>query len=431
MRTDTNAFSKNITKLLAAALLLGTVAVQSAQAQVKSDYEIKQNFTEQYAKLSKAIEQASEVEEINDLVQQVNEMDQEFNSHNKLLDQVLYPDTYRERMDELRQRAESAQERIQTITEQQSQLDQLTGKVTNYEGRLGNLSSRTDSLQKVIQQSKANERELNAMVRRYRNNLQERDEFIMNVVDSMFVTYSNLDLQSVKGMSESMNKARMNSDGNALHLIRAIASQNLQLLNSSDNLATQDYLRMYMVQQRFSQMWNRLDDKLLTIYASSKERDQIRGEINKSLADWNEKVSTQTWNTLNSAFAEAGIKLGNFADSEGFYNALTSYVDQGIKQSKEGGGQEASQKFQNFQSFWNNTVKADWANYLNDGDMLSYEQIAGVDQKLTQWETVAQPTDYTMYILLGIAVLIIVVLGVMLARSKSSSSQAPATAPKK
>lgn len=431
MRTDTNAFSKNITKMLAAALLLGTVAVQSVQAQVKSDYEIKQNFTEQYAKLNKAIEQASEVEEINDLVQQVNEMDQEFNSHHKLLDQVLYPDTYRERMDALKQRAESAQERIQTITEQQSQLDQLTGKVSNFEGRLGNLSSRTDSLQKVIQQSKANERELNAMVRRYRNNLQERDEFIMNVVDSMFVTYSNLDLQSVKGMSESMNKARMNSDGNALHLIRAIASQNLQLLNSSDNLATQDYLRMYTVQQRFSQMWSRLDDKLLAIYASSKERDQIRSEINKSLASWNEKVSTQTWNTLNSAFAEAGIKLDKFADSEGFYNALTSYVNQGIKQSKEGGGQEANQKFQNFQSFWINTVKADWANYLNDSNMLSYEQIAGVDQKLSQWETVAQPTDYTMYILLGIAVLIIVVLGVMLARSKSSGSQTPATAPKK
>ena len=418
------AFDKNITHfylpVIALIAMFMSFNTGVMAQQVKSDYQIQQDFKEQYKQISNKLTEADSSGAIQQLIEEVKTLEKNYSEHKELLNVALHPETFSSEMDDLKRRALSAKSQLATIEQQEQKLQELNQQVTSYDVRLETLNSRTDSLRHAIQKSLKSEEQLTGMVRRYRKSLEERDELILSFVDSVMITYEKLNIESMQDLENAKKKARFNADGNALKMILNIANENISLLNSDQNLTTENYLRMSSVQQEFKTMWNKVGNKLVDIYAQG-DKEKAKKNISEAIAEWDKKVTGQTWTSLNASFDSAGIQLPKFTDNETFYQTLDSYLSESIKSSEDGGGESALQNYRNFSSFWTNRVQTDWTPYIIDANVLSTKQMTAIDEQLDTWASNAEPESNMLVYLLGFSLLAIVALGVMLAREKKGS----------
>ncbi len=402
------------TALTTLLLFVLTGVIQHTEAQeAQSDYEVVQSFNNTYDELQSTLDTVSTVETAENLIDRIESFRSEYSEHQQLLNKALYPQKFEPKLQRLSNQAEATLERLRTIAQQKDKLRELTGNVNNYEGRLSKLQKRSDSLQKIINEANQRNRNLSGAVKKYRSNISERDQLVLSILDSLVANYKQLDTQTLQELHTAYNESRKNIDSNALKLIQTIARTNIEFLNSSKTLAARDYLRMYSVQQKFREMWRKIGDNIIDIYKPEDGSEAIRSELKNSLDEWETKIADQTWKSINQAFDDADIDIAEFGDSQGFYQSLTAYVDNQIEEGDR-------QAYQEFSNFWNNTVKTNWAEYVTGTDILTYDQMSNIDQKLNEWDNKTASTSYLWKILMAVAVLIIIVMGIMLARAKSA-----------
>lgn len=415
-----NYLSRSTVLLLILCLGVG-LKTSLAQQSYQSDYQIKHQFKVKYDSLSQELDSVDNVTEANNVLDGIRGLEENYKDHRQLLDKVLYPETFTGKMKKIEKRSHSIISKLKVIKTQNTKLETLNQKLATYDQHFENLVSRSDSLRRAIEKSNQSEKKLSGMVRSYRRSLEKRDQFIMSVIDSLFATYGNMSNQALKDLRNK--KSRQINNGNALNMVKSIAQNNIDFLNSNPTLSTQDYLRMYVVQKNFSSMWDKVGPKLIAVYSGKQNQEDVKQVIDNDLSKWQTKVANYTWKSLNNSFDEENINVPEFGDSQGFYNSLNGYLTTAIKKSKENGGEKAQKQYQKFASFWNNIVKTKWAQYMAKGNILDYTQIASIDQKVDQWSKVSQPESHLMAILLGLSVLANLALGVVLIRVKSSSSE--------
>lgn len=399
-------------------LIAGFNSEASAQA-AQSDYQIQQDFKEKYRMLNDSLETVQDTETARRLARKVKLLETKYRDHRELLNKVLYPDTFEEELRALKQRTVSTQQRLYTIERQEAKLGELTEQLTSYDTRLTQLNSQTDSLRRAMERSVQSESQLSGLVRQYRENLEKRDDLILSFVDSMMVTYDQMNLESAKNMENVRKQAQITADGNALKMIEGIARENIEFLKSNTKLSTEEYLRMSAVQQQFQGMWKTLGNKMSEIYADN-NTEEAKKQVDTAIREWNQIVTDRTWTSLNRVVEEEGLNIPDFGDRKAFYNNLMGYIDNALSESQDKATEEGYKKYQQFKSFWSNQVKVQWGEYLDESNLLTNRQIASVDQKLDEWAISAEPESGNLLVyLLGATVLAIVVLGVMLAREKS------------
>lgn len=417
MKESKPIVDRSIIFFLLVAFLTG-VSVDVAAQTAQSDYQIQHDFNAEYKAISDSIELVESLDEAKQLVERIETLKTNFQDHNELLNKVLYPETFKAHLADLKRRTVTIQRRMATIEHQEKKLGRLNDRLAFYGDRIDRLNTRSDSLREAIRQSVSSEKELSGLVRQYRESLEKRDDLILSFVDSIMVTYDQMDLQSVQNLEKARQQSRVDAGGDALAMVKSIARENIAFLNSNPQVSTEEYLRMNTVQQQFEEMWRSLGNRLTDIYAE--DEGEAREQVNKAIEKWNELISEKAWASLNSAANEAGLELTEFNTNKEFYNALNGYLDNSISSSKEKATEEGYQRYQRFNAFWNNQLKAEWSSFLDQGDLLSSRQIAAVDQKLDQWALNAEPESNNLLVyLLGASVLAIVVLGVMLAREKN------------
>lgn len=400
---------------LAFALILSAGFTTQLQAQeTQSDYEIQKEFQEEYRSIEDGLGEAGESDETDELVERADQLESDFQEHEELLDDVLYPETFSGLIDKLQRRATSTHETVVQIEEQEEKLNALSDEASGYESELEELKQRTDSLQNVLQNTAQERSQLANTVENYRESMRQRDELILDMIDSLIVAYQNLeDIEDI----ETSEEARLDAD-NVLASIQSIAEDNIAVLDSDDALGTGEYLRMKSVHSEFEEMWEQIGNRLVEIYA---EAEGEREETDELVNEWGEKVSSRTWAALNQSFNEANVNLPEFDDQDSFYNSLNSYLDDVITTSEESNTEEDYEQYQQFSDLWNEQVKLRWSEYILEGDVLSSEQIARIDQKMDQWAVNAEPQSNLLLYLLGLSVLVIIILGVLLARGRQET----------
>lgn len=405
-----------IQRILAIALLtlVAALPVVHAQQQNRTDYQIVQDFRSQYSNLKSQVGSARTVDEINNVISSVNSFENNYESHKELINNAVYPDTYESMISELKSSAQTKLSNLQTIQDQSQRLSELNQQVTQYSKQLQMLSSEADSIRSVMVKSQTSERNLRALVRRYRENMQQRDQLIQSMIDTLYVA-------SGKNMGQSENGAGKSMNADVLGTIRSLIQQNMNFIDNNPTMSTADFLHLYATQAEFSSMWDQLGDKIAAIYSGNQKAMDVVNNINQSNQQWHSKISDNTFKSIAATFKEQGFDLPEFNDGASLYSALRTYLDNAIKRSREHADNAEYQNFQKFSDLWNNTVKKNWAESLVQGKILTYDQIANIDAQITQWGQLAQPKSYAMFIYLGIALLVIIVLAVMLIRAKSTS----------
>jgi hypothetical protein len=405
-------------------VLFGLFSLSAGAQTVQSDYEIQKSFKKQYAKYQDRVEVISSPDSAQVLIASIKEFDQQYSEHVELLNKALYPDTYSQRMEELKRSSVVAMNRVQTITQQETKLAEMKTELNTYEQDLEQLTRQSDSLKQAMQKSIQSEKELSAMVRQYRQNLEKRDELILSFIDSMVVAYQQMDLQSLQDLENLDKKLRIEQENNALGMIHNISAENLEILRSnSDRLRLQDYMRMAEMHQQFETMWTRLGDKIQQVY-DGENTEQLAKQIKTNIDEWNTLLKAKTFAVLRDSLAESNIAISEFETSDELYSSLNTYLDSKIKQSREKSSQAIRDEFTKFQRFWNQ-VEMRWSSNLANTGIISTNQMAALNEKVDTWAANAQPrkSNSILVYLLGGTVLLAVALGVMLIRERKNRNK--------
>lgn len=402
-------------------LLFGLFSVAAVAQQQQSDYEIQKSFKKQYANIEQRIAEISSPDSAEALIEEIKELDEQFSEHSELLNKVLYPNTYEERMEELRNYSVRVKEQVTTIQEQTEKLEELESQISDYEQNMDKLNRRTDSLEQAMEESIQSEKQLSRMVREYRQNLEDRDELILAFIDSMIIAYQQMDLEEIQELEDE--RSRVESDGNALEMIHDITAENINIIErNSDRLALRDFIRMAEVQQQFSTMWSRLGNKITEVYAGE-NAEKLASEIENNIEQWDQALESQTVSAIRDSLAQRNIGVSGFDTPDEMYSSISNYLDTQIEESKEDASEAAYNSYQNFEEFWNQ-LELQSAGSLADAGILERDQMATINEKVEIWGENAEPesTNWLVW-LLGATVILAVALGVMLVRERQQNRE--------
>lgn len=393
-------------------LFIGT----SGFAQI-SDYQVTQNFEASYQELKTSVQNAGSSEILDSLKYEITNLQNEYENKEELLDNALYPTTFDGAIDELNQFAKSAKSKVMIIEEQNERLANLSDDLSSYQNEVNRLNNRTDSLRRAIRTSEDSERDLSALVQRYRESMEQRDEYMLNMIDSLFMTYKDIQNHEFRELASKEKQRILNESENPLQVIQSVISENLAILKASgESLQTEDYLRIYVVQNRFEEVWQQIGGDLLNMYGGE-NKTQWKENIESSLKDWKASASKNMWASLDTFLEQNNVELSAFDNNESFYQAIDAFVTDATKASREKVLKEENyETFQRFHTIWNGKIKSDWGQFVQEAEVLTMSQISTIDNEMMNWKEQAQPRSFLIPILFGFSLLTIVGLIIVLAR---------------
>lgn len=405
-----NKFKSTITIILLSAVALST------NAQV-SDYQIKQEYDNAYRQLKSELKTANSFAEYDSLNTEIDSLRTEFRAHESIINHAVYPESFEQQIAELRNLAQHFTERQLVIENMNERLDKLNTQLNNYQAELANLYAKTDSLRDDVQQKNKKNKNLTYSLEHYKKSMEERDRMMLNMVDSLFAGFRDLSDNEISEMRGEFAEYNIQNEENPLKFLQSVIQRNTQWIKSSkETLTTDDMLRMHVIQHRFSEVWNKIGDNLVAVYGQDNPR-QWKNNIQQQLNDWRATTSRNMWRSIDRELAARNLDLEAFDNNESFYRALNTYIKQATDSSRAKVMTNGEyQDFQAFYDFWNSTLKKDWGDLVQEGEVLTINQISAIDSEMMEWKEASKPKSFFIPVLLVGSLLLIVVLIIVLAR---------------
>lgn len=406
-----NTYIKQISLFLALTLFTGI----SAFAQ-QSDYRIQQDFETEYTELLERIDQAETTDALAEIEEAINELESEYEEHSNLIDSSMYPETFEDAISTLRDNHAEAVENVSTIEDLNEEVSNLRGEIDDFRSQLSQMNQETEDLQRQIQESTENEARQAALIRQYRENIEERNLFVSNFLGDLLSEYQSMDRAQRQEISEAAGRL----EENPVDVIQNVINEYITMMENAEGLQAPDFVSMKAQHGYFVEVWDQIGEELTTIFAPDNS-DQARANVNQLLSNWESSINSNLWESLHTAFTENGIELSEFSSSEEFNTALHNYLDSGYEASVDANSEDDYNIYRNFNTFWNETVKSEWGEMFIEGEILTQAQIASVDMKLDNWRDEATPTSNLTFILLIVSIAVIIGLIVLLLTRKSDS----------
>ena len=394
------------------AALIMILAGTTAFAQ-QSDYRIQQDFRAEYNDIAETIDSAVSSDDVSSITEEIDQLEADYSGYSELLNAALYPETFQERISDLRERLEGTQSNIVVVEELNERIGQLQAEMEDLRNQVTQMDEQASALRQRIDRSAANERRLSALVTQYRQNIEARDIFVMEFLEDLLSRYQSMDAQTQSDIAE----ASESMDDNPLSIIQTILSEYINQADMDSNLEAPDYVSMRAQHAYFAEVWEDIGERMANTYASESPV-QARQEITDLLSTWEASINNKLWNALSTAFNQNGIELQSFSNGDDFAVALNAYVDNAIETAIAENEQANYDSYENFSDFWNSRVKGDWGELLVNGNVLSQTQMAEIDVKLGDWARNAEPVSNLMFILFLISLAVILGLIVLLVTKK-------------
>ncbi|MEX0779184.1 MAG: hypothetical protein WD491_05875 [Balneolales bacterium] len=417
-----------ITKFLLVISALTFGISQLGYTQNQSDFQIKSNFEQDIENIYQSLIEVESSEEAEELVQEARQVQGQYSDHEDFLDVLLYPETFESRISYLNELTESTRDHIVRIEEGTQRGDDLDELVSNMSDTLSQRRDEIEQLSSELSQTQRARDNSAAQVRNLRAQLRERDELILDIADSLFVAYESLDLPSLTAGEREELVLEIDSDNVFGHL-ESVIQNNMAFLDTHTQLSSEDFLRLYATQHEFKEVFDNLGPQLSQIYVGQAERQERVDQISGMINEWEMQVDDAVWQSLNATFEERGIELQSFNDGISFYTSLNGYLDNSIARAQESADEDELARYEQFETVWQEDVKRRWQDPIITANLMTYDNFATIDSKLSTWGLVSQPQSYTMLIFLGIAVLIIIALLVLWLKAKSAPAAANGQAP--
>lgn len=400
---------KTTISTLAVLLFVAGTTVTAQQ----SDYQVVQNFRADYNELVERVDNAVSSEELSEINADIDALEADNSGHSSLIDGYIYPNSFEGKISDLRSRYAAAENNVQVIESLNEKVAELEDEMAELRDRLSALDEDSQALANRLERAAQNERRLSNLVRQYRENLENRDAFVSDLLEDLLKRYQTMDAQT----QEEIAAAAEALEDSPLDLLRTILAEYINLAERETGLDSEDYLRMRAQHGYFSEVWDNVGERMASTYAAE-EPVQAKQEIDDHLDAWLASVDNKLWNALSTSFNQSGVQLPSFTSATAFNNALNTYVDEMTEVSLGQNSEEDYEMFSNFSEFWNSTVKAEWGEFLVAGNVLSQGDIAAIDVKVGSWGQAAEPVSNLMFILFLVSLAVIIGLIVLLVTKK-------------
>lgn len=410
--------------MLAVLLLMFSALSPQLVAQQQSDYQIVRSYQTEYSTILNEIKTLNSVEEAEQLINRINRVNNEYRGNANIINRYIFPDDLNSQITNLRDLANASRSYLATVAEQGDEITRLNEQINNLSNEIDRYNEETESLQNEVADMTRSRNANRAVARDLRNRLAERDEFILGLVDSLFIAYDNLSLSSLSSAEQQAFTMRADTD-NVIGHIGTVVDNNISFIDTHTQLSSEDFLNLRANYMAFENSWMKLSNKLADLYEPGDEGVQQIEDVNERISTWENRLDESVWRSLAASFENQGISLNSFNSSESFYSALNAYIDDALRTLEEqGGSEEAKAAYQNFADVWNNDVKVSWQEYIIDGRVLSYENVATIDRKLSTWSVGSEPPAGN-YMLLAIGLGLLALILLVLFITKGSGSKEP------
>lgn len=379
-----------------------------------SDFQLLENFNNDFHRISTEIDQVIDMGALREIELEISSFESRYSDHRTLITAALYPVTFEERVNSLRDRIMVKNQSLSVVDQLNSRIEGLIAETDLFRSRINQLNSEISTLQQNIERSSASESRQAALIRQYRQNLESRDHFVADFLEELINRYQNMDSAERSELSVAADRLQ----DNPVEILKSIISDYIELSNNRSGLSLPDYVSMRAQHGYFSDVWSRIGEQLTRTFETERSR-QARTEIDNMLAAWLASVDNNVWSLLQQEFYDRSIRLSPFTNSSELNRSLHEYIDAAYEISLESNREEDYGKYRNFSDFWNTTVKANWGDLIIAGNILTHSDIAAVDVKLSSWGEAAAPISNLMFILLIVSIAVIVGLVVLLVTRKS------------
>ncbi len=381
----------------------------------QSDFQIKQDFRAELSELTERIITAVSSDELRELEAEIDQLEARYAEHSEMISGALYPETFDGKMGILSDTYASTLEDVELIEQLNERIDELAAEMEVFRERLSEMNLEMSSLEDQLERAEASEARQAALIRQYRQNIEQRDNFVSEFLEELLSKYRTMDRDTEQEITEATERL----DDNPLEIIQTIIIEYIEMTDHSTALETPDYVAMRAQHGYFDEVWDKIGEQLVNTFAPDNPVT-AREEVEDLIGAWLASIDNKLWDALSTSFNQNGIELDPFTSPDDFYAALNAFVDAAYEISLERNDEEDHQIFRNFSDFWNNTVKASWGDLLIEGNVLSQSQIASIDLKMNDWSEASAPTSNLMFILLliSIAVIIGLIILIVMMRSK-------------
>jgi hypothetical protein len=415
--------------LLVVAFLMLGAASGFTEAQVRSDYQVQQEFEAEYRSILEAIRVARTVVECVEIDSRLIDLELNYREYAPMLEKALYPDGYDGGLTKARGQLDATKEKLNVIEDQYVQILQLETRVRTLATEVDSLSLLNSTLLGELQslrgQSVKDKRaidSLSAIVIRLRAGMRDRDRMIFAMVDSLFLQYDK-DVSAMTDAERQGIAARIERR-NIFSSIRQSVDDNVRFLENT-SLSGSDFREISREQRDFQSKWAGLGPKLGELYIDSKSRraEEIAA-IDTMLMVWDSKLDTALWRALNQTFAERDIELPPFTSTEQFLLSLHGYLDAEIRSASETRDGSKYLRYEAFaDSLWAGEIVPHWLPVMRERSLLSDDQISDIESKIDDWRSQVSPPSMLTYFIVGF--FLVVVLGVLYALFRKKKPKLP------
>ena len=401
-------------KILSIALAFMILPALAPAIQAQSDYEIVQSFKEKYHQLEEDINNPQSLEELDGIYDRINSFREEYTVHRELLDRSLYPDNFNTSFEKLTNAYNVKKNDF-------TQIDILQVEVTGLREQLDTLNrhnevllNRVEILEKQSKSDKSRLAQLERTIGELRVSLQKRDEMVMNMIDSLLPQpYREREL-SPQEKQEIYSKL---GKENVLYNVKRLLSDNIRFIEIT-KLYPEDVDEIKEQQEDFARLWRSIGPKMVEIYSGKGDANYLK-DIDLTFTQWKDALNQGIWDAVNSEFSKYDIKLSKFSSGKNFTEAVTSFINDEIKNADVKSKDTAIATYKDFaDSAWYGGVKPEWVSNLIDYNMLTEAQKDTIEKKISEWNEKVSPAGMN-YLYIIIAVVVIVAILFFFFRKRS------------
>lgn len=407
---------KNIFNFFLLILFLGFLNPLFAQ----SDREIVDNFKKEYSKIESEIKNATTLDELNAVINQINNFKATYAQHKDLLDKSLYPDNYNESLDKLNKAYLLRQGDFTTIDVLQTQVGELKQQVEFLNTRNNELLLQIKNLEARSQKDAKTIKRLENLVVQLRSSIRERDELVMSMVDSLMPPI--MEEKEVLSPEDKSMVAKKEQKENVLDNVKTTIKDNIRFMQVT-SLKPDDLTKIREQQKDFSTKWQKVGVKLVEVYAEDKNKTEELKQIDNLFQEWYTATTKEAWTSIDEEFSMNGIVLRSFNNGEEFTNSVILFINDELKNIGVKSDEESKKVYTNFvDSTWFKSIHPIWINYLIENKQLTEKNKNTIETKIADWKNALYPPNWWIYLVAGLVVIAIIAFFIIRGRKKKIST---------
>jgi len=369
----------------------------------QSDREIVDKFKAEYVSIEKSIKDATTLQELNLVLDEITMLKQDFAQHKELLDKSLYPDKYDASMEKLNKAYLLRQGDFSTIDVLQTEVGELKQQVEFLNQRNNELLVQVQKLEDQRQKDAKSIKKLENLVAELRSSIRERDNLVLSMIDSLMPPTMR-DKENLTIEDKDMVASEEKKD-NVLSNVKTTIRDNIRFIQAT-SLKPKDLESIREQQKDFVTKWQKVGVKLVEVYAEDGNKTEELKQIDELFNEWSTVVKQEAWESIIDEFSLNGIELMSFKSGAEFTNSVDMFIGDELKNLGVKSDEESKRTYSQFaDSTWFATIQPVWMNYLVENKMLTDENKNKMESKISEWKNALYPSYWWIYLIVAVVVI--------------------------